>query len=71
MVAHMYQVLWLDDERAVDSLIDLLPADDDDYQRMRRRGMLNRLEAAVPFIQTSNVPLRVTASYEMTVVSVT
>jgi hypothetical protein len=42
MVTHMDQVLWLDDERAVDFLIDLLPADDDDYHRMRRRGILRK-----------------------------
>ena len=43
MVVHMFQVLWLDDERAVDFLIDLLPADDHHYHRMRRRGLLRKL----------------------------
>lgn len=43
MVPHMDQVLWLDDERAVDFLIDLLPADDRDYRRMRRRGIWRKL----------------------------
>jgi hypothetical protein len=44
MVPYMNHVLWLDDERAVDFLIDLLPTDDDDYYRRRRpKSVLSRL----------------------------
>ena len=43
MVPYMNHVLWLGDERAVDFLIDLLPDNDDDYHRMRRRGMARKV----------------------------
>jgi len=39
----MNHVLWLDDERAIDFLIDLLPTDDRDYHRMRRRGIWRKV----------------------------
>jgi hypothetical protein len=41
--AHLLQVLWLDDERALDFLIDLLPQDDEDKRKaalIRRRKLL-------------------------------
>ncbi len=40
---HLLQVLWLDDERALDFLIDLLPQNDEDKRRValiRRRNLL-------------------------------
>jgi hypothetical protein len=39
---HLQQVLWLNDERAVDFLIDLLPETDQDHERARRLRRLNR-----------------------------
>lgn len=41
--AHLYQVLWLDDERAVDFLIDLLDQKDS-FVRFQVLGLLNTLE---------------------------
>jgi hypothetical protein len=41
--SHLLQVLWLDDERALDFLIDLLPRSDEDKRRValiRRRNLL-------------------------------
>lgn len=46
--AHLYQVLWLDDERAVDFLIDLLDQRDPEV-RSFTLGLLNELEFGRPF----------------------
>lgn len=48
--AHLLQVLWLDDERALDFLIDLLPQDDVD----KRKAALFRLRNLL-----QHTPLRV------------
>ena len=39
--AHLLQVLWLDDERALDFLIDLLPQDDEDKRKAALTGLRN------------------------------
>jgi hypothetical protein len=45
---HLLQVLWLNDERAVDFLIDLLPETDQDRERARRMRRLNRWFSHTP-----------------------
>ena len=46
---HLQQVLWLNDERAVDFLIDLLPETDQDGVRARKLRRLNRWFSPTPF----------------------
>lgn len=43
---HLQQILWLNDERAIDYLIDLLPETDSDCERARN---LRRLDRWLPF----------------------
>jgi hypothetical protein len=45
---HLCQVLWLNDERAVDFLIDLLPETDRSIERGRKFRRLNRLLVNTP-----------------------
>src|SRR5262245_54693034 len=54
MVAHINQVLWLDDERALDFLTGLLPADDED----NRKATLIRLRSLL-----RHTPFRKVADY--------
>jgi hypothetical protein len=42
--SHLLQVLWLDDDRAIDFLIDLLPQDDEDKRKVALIRRLNLLK---------------------------
>jgi hypothetical protein len=46
---HLEQVLWLNDERAIDFLIDLLPETDQDVERARRLRRVHQFFFNTPF----------------------
>lgn len=53
--AHLDQVLWLDDERAIDFLIDLLD-DSDSFVRFLALSTLNRIEFERGFLSKKELP---------------